>query len=187
MTTLMPPVQDPFLTVPLPSSRDSHRSQGPDHASVSDAMQHRPVAGWQMQRTATIENRVETGGTAADAAVDIMALLGRCLGNFELIVRVLARFRKSGATDVEQIGVAIERSDFASVVAIAHRFKGASGNISAAGLHRVAARMEHLGRDQNARELSGLFAQLRVEWEEFLRFADAFAPPGSASPVQPVK
>jgi HPt (histidine-containing phosphotransfer) domain-containing protein len=117
-----------------------------------------------------------------------MALLGRCLGNFELIVRVLARFRKTGGIDLDHLGHAIDRSDFAEVVAIAHRFKGAAGNISAASLQKISAKMEQLARDKNAAELPELLSQLRVEWEEFLRFADAFAPPGgTVSRVHPVK
>jgi HPt (histidine-containing phosphotransfer) domain-containing protein len=132
-------------------------------------------------------NRTESAGQTAVAAVDIMALLGRCLGNFELIVRVLARFRKTGGTDLDQLGHAIDRSDFAAVVAISHRFKGAAGNISAAGLQKIAAKMEQLARDTNAAELPQLLSQLRIEWDEFLRFADAFAPPGGVSQVHPVK
>jgi len=177
MTTLMTPVQDAVLA--------GHSSLGrPDPTTCGDAMQHRPVAGWQMDRAASSGNRTDASTTAA---VDVMALLGRCLGNFELIVRVLARFRKTGGTDVEQMSEAIDRGDFAAVVAIAHRFKGAAGNISAAGLHKIAAGMEHFGREKNSIELSGLLSQLRIEWGEFLRFADAFAPPGAASHVEPVK
>lgn len=177
MTTLMPPVQDH-------PHAGYGSATGPTATACGDAVQHRPVAGWQMDRTPT----GNPAGQAAVAAVDIMALLGRCLGNFELIIRVLARFRKTGGTDLDHLGHAIERSDFAAVVAIAHRFKGAAGNVSAAGLQKIAAQMEQLSRDKNAAELPGLLSQLRVEWEEFLRFADAFAPPaGVVSQVHPVK
>lgn len=180
MTTLMPPVQDTCHPGLGPSTRRDATASG-------DVLQHRPVAGWQIDRKATPESRTEKADPAVNAAVDVMALLGRCLGNFELIVRVLARFRMTGGTDLEQLGHAIERSDFAAVVEIAHRFKGAAGNISAGGLHRIAAGMEQFGQENNAAGLPGLLSQLRTEWQEFLKFADAFAPPGAASQVQPVK
>jgi HPt (histidine-containing phosphotransfer) domain-containing protein len=151
-----------------------------DETAAIDSTQQRPVAGRQMDHAASPVQRSGLQG-AADTAVDVMALLGRCLGNFELIVRVLARFRKTGDTDIEQLGSAIDRSDFVAVVEIAHRFKGAAGNISATGLHRIAAMLEQLGREQNAVELPGLLAQLKVEWEKFLTFADAFAPPVGAA------
>jgi HPt (histidine-containing phosphotransfer) domain-containing protein len=179
MTTLLPPAKD------APAASLSPLAD-PNVTSTADMTEHRPVAGWQTDRKAAQGDRTETASGAPDAAVDIMALLGRCLGNFELIMRVLARFRKTGGTDLDQLGRVIDQSDFAAVVAIAHRFKGAAGNISAAGLHKIAAGLEQLGRDQNSAELPGQLAQLRAEWEEFLRFADAFAPPDGTSQVQPV-
>jgi HPt (histidine-containing phosphotransfer) domain-containing protein len=181
MTTLMTSVQHASPT-----------SHGPlaahDAKSAVDASQHRPLPGWKMDRPAPAAERSDSADAAAtDAAVDIMALLGRCLGNFELIMRVLARFRKSGGGDIEQLALAIEKSDFTAVVDISHRFKGAAGNISAAGLHKVAAGMEQFGREQNLAQLPGLLSQLQVEWAAFLRFADAFAPPGGVTPANPVK
>jgi HPt (histidine-containing phosphotransfer) domain-containing protein len=180
MTTMMPPAQNASLASHGPLALPNAKSSG-------DAMQHRPVAGWQMDRTAIPVERTDMAGGAPDTAVDIMTLLGRCLGNFELIVRVLARFRKTGGTDVEQLALAIQKSDFAAVVEITHRFKGAAGNISAAGLQKIVAGMEQFGRDQNAVELPGLLSQLQVEWAAFLRFADAFAPPGCVTHVNPVQ
>src|SRR5689334_10507171 len=61
------------------------------------------------------------------APVDLMALLARCMGNMNLIVRVLARFRDTGCADLEQLAGAIDRHDFAAVAEIAHRLKGAAG------------------------------------------------------------
>src|SRR5882724_922803 len=123
MTTLVPPAQDAGLADHGPSAM-------PPATSCANDTQHRPVAGWQTNRPGASGERADNTDGAADAAVDIMALLGRCLGNFELIMRGLARFRKTGSTDVEQLGRAINQSDFDAVVEIAHRFKGASGNIS---------------------------------------------------------
>jgi HPt (histidine-containing phosphotransfer) domain-containing protein len=139
-----------------------------------------------MERQGSAGPQMDPARAAADSAVDVMALLGRCLGNFELIVRVLARFRKTGTADLEHLACAIDRSDFAAVIEIAHRFKGAAGNTSAAGLQTIAAGLEQLGREQNAAALADLLAQLQAEWEKFLKFADAFAPAGGASQLHPV-
>jgi HPt (histidine-containing phosphotransfer) domain-containing protein len=147
-----------------------------------DAASHRPVPGGYGHAV----SRTDAQNSAGEPAVDIMALLGRCLGNFELIVRVLARFRKTGGADLEQMRCAIERSDFAAVVEISHRFKGAAGNISAASLHRIAAAIEQLSREQNAQDLPALLSQLADEWDKFLRYADAFAPTVGAPQVHPV-
>src|SRR5436190_13744159 len=168
-----------MTTLTTPAQNASLAGQGPlDEIPCPDATQHRPVAGWQKDHTAATAERTRMAGGATSAAVDVMALLGRCLGNFELIVLVLSRFRKTGSADIVQLEVAIDHSDYAAVVEIAHRFKGASGNISATVLHKIAASMEQCARDKNADELPGVLSQLRAEWTEYLRFADAFAPPG---------
>ena len=123
----------------------------------------------------------EATSAAGAPAVDVMALLGRCLGNIELVVRVLDRFRKTGCTDLEQLEQAVERSDYDAVVQIAHRFKGAAGNTSAPALHKIAAALEQRGRERNGAELCDALAQLRSEWEDFIRFAEAFAPAAGAT------
>lgn len=116
-------------------------------------------------------------GNGADAtAVDLMAVLARCLGNIDLVVRVLSKFRNTGTADLAQIEMAIERSDFRAVAEIAHRFKGAAANVSASRLHVTATYLEELGREQNGAELRDVFNQLNAEWESFVRFAYAFAP-----------
>src|SRR5579872_3307599 len=113
MTTLMPPAADGALTAERGSAAVTAAT------AFVDPMVQRPMPGGYVPASA----RKEAPHSAAEPAVDIMALLGRCLGNFELIVRVLARFRKTGGADLEQLGGAVERSDFAAVVEISHRFK----------------------------------------------------------------
>jgi len=121
-------------------------------------------------------------------AVDLMALLARCLGNIDLIVRVLTRFKNTGSADIDHLGQAIEHSDLDAVVDISHRLKGAASNVSAAGLQRIAAEMEQLARSRKHSELPEAMTHLRREWSEFERYAEAFAPGASAlspSPVRP--
>ena len=64
-------------------------------------------------------------------AVDFMALLGRCLGNFKIVERVIETFRDTGMSDLDQLRTAAEVGDFASIVEISHRLKGAASNVSA--------------------------------------------------------
>lgn len=124
-------------------------------------------------------------GTAAETqecaptTIDMMSLLGRCLGNIDLILRVLASFRNAGRVDLARLQQAVECLDFETVVEVAHRFKGAAGNVSAPGLRKIAVTMERLGRDRNGMALELALTQFRSEWEEFVRCADAFAPAAS--------
>ena len=109
-------------------------------------------------------------------AVDFMALLGRCLGNFKIVERVIATFRDTGKSDLNQLQMAIQNGDLAAVVEISHRFKGAASNVSAGGLVELLMRTELSGREQDHGELTQILVELQSEWDAFLRFAQVFAP-----------
>ena len=109
-------------------------------------------------------------------AVDFMGLLGRCLGNFKMVERVLGAFREAGLADLQQLQVVLENCDFKTAAEIAHRFKGAAGNVSATELHLCARQMEALALEGNGSELNVAFERLQQEWVEFERFATAFLP-----------
>lgn len=115
----------------------------------------------------------------AAPAIDLMSLLGRCLGNIDLILRVLSSFRNAGKIDFARLEQALERADFETIVEVAHRFKGAAGNVSAPGLRKIAIALEQSGREHNGAAVEQSLNEFRVEWEEFVRCADAFAPAAS--------
>lgn len=117
-------------------------------------------------------------------AVDVMSLLGRCLGSIPLTTRVLSKFCETGYSDLEQLGIASEEEDFTNAAEIAHRFKGSASNVSAPGLHALAARAEQLGREQDSTGLNETLDQLREEWDRFLQYARAFTPEACASTCQ---
>lgn len=154
--------------------------------SLADLLAFVDAAQQQRAESAGVGDAGGQSGTANGAApaVDLMALLARCLGNIDLIVRVLTRFRNTGSADIDHLGQAIENSDLDAVVEISHRLKGAASNVSAAGLQRIAAEMEQLARSLNQTDLPDAMDQLRREWNEFERYADAFAPAvGAAAPA----
>jgi len=108
--------------------------------------------------------------------VDFMALLGRCLGNFKMVEKVLATFRDTGWSDLCQLEEAVNLSNFQAIEEVSHRFKGAASNVSATGLRELLARVEQFGREQNCAELTAILPQLRSEWEDFRRYAEVFVP-----------
>lgn len=110
------------------------------------------------------------------SAVDFMALLGRCLGNFKIVERVITTFRETGESDLHELEMAIEEEDYSLVMEISHRLKGASSNVSATGLAKLLLRAEVSGRERNRGELMQVLADLKSEWELFMTFARAFVP-----------
>lgn len=113
------------------------------------------------------------GGTPA---VDFLSLLGRCLGNFKILERVLVKFHETGLSDLNQLQSAIEDANYSLVVDTAHRFKGAASNVSAVVLTQILAQIEQLGFEQKQAELMAAITELRDAWHTFLQFVQAMAP-----------
>ena len=109
-------------------------------------------------------------------SVDFLSLLGRCLGNFKILERVLVKFHETGWSDLNQLQAAIEDSDFQLVVDVAHRFKGAASNVSAMVLTRILGEIEQYGVEQKPAELAAALEELRTAWHTFLQFVQAMAP-----------
>jgi HPt (histidine-containing phosphotransfer) domain-containing protein len=117
-----------------------------------------------------------TNTTDGASTIDFMSLLGRCLGNFKIVERAIATFRDAGWSDLNQLQAALEQQDFAAVVEVAHRFKGAASNVSAVGLAKLLLQAERAGRDRDLIELTSVVTDLRVAWDGFQRVVDALAP-----------
>lgn len=103
-------------------------------------------------------------------AVDVMALMGRCLGNFKIVERVLSMFLVTGKSDLNQLQVAIESQDFEAIAEFSHRFRGASSNVSATKLCEIISSIEQQARSRNDEELPSLLTQLHSEWEDVERY-----------------
>lgn len=121
--------------------------------------------------------------SSSTQAVDTMALLGRCLGNFKMVERVLTTFRTTGATYLDELHQAIETADFPATADISHKFHGAATNVSATGLQEILKNAERLAREQCDAELRTILNRLHPAWEEFERYSQALAPAsGNTSP-----
>jgi HPt (histidine-containing phosphotransfer) domain-containing protein len=132
--------------------------------------EQRPKGRSQMSSSEALKN---PSGTQA---VDTMALLGRCLGNFKMVERVLTTFRTTGATYLDELHQAIETADFPAAADISHKFHGAASNVSATGLQEILKNAERLAREQCETELRTILNRLRPAWEEFERYSQALAP-----------
>ena len=125
--------------------------------------------------------------TAAPPSVDLMALLSRCLGNMQMVERVLSMFSQTGRADLDRLRSAVETLDFGAIEEVTHRLKGAASNVSAARLRELLIRGEQLGRQQNVAELTPLLDELESEWTEFERYARAFRPPAGGQSHGPAR
>ena len=83
-------------------------------------------------------------GPSPAEVLDLQGLSDRCLGNLELAQRVLDKFEQRLPAELAELERVAELGDAAKIALVAHRIKGNSSNISAAGLQQAAAEIEDL-------------------------------------------
>jgi len=125
----------------------------------------------------------ERGPTRAPAdVVDFQSLLKRCLGKGELAEKLFAKFRSRLPDELNQLEVALKRGDCDEVASLAHRLKGAAGNLSAEPLRELAANLEDLGRSGKLESVEIWMDRLRFEGGRILDHARPHSSGISAAP-----
>jgi HPt (histidine-containing phosphotransfer) domain-containing protein len=89
------------------------------------------------------------------------------MGRAELLERVLQTFQRHFGHDLEQLEDDYRAANAVEVANVAHRMKGASANVSALELSRIASEIERLARLGNLNEMTPLLHDLRQEWTRF--------------------
>jgi HPt (histidine-containing phosphotransfer) domain-containing protein len=100
--------------------------------------------------------------------LDVQGLSDRCLGNLELVERVLSRFETHLPRELAELERLMEVGDTDQLTLAAHRIKGSSSNVSAAGLQRVAAEIEDLTRAGRVEDIPAKFRNLREQWQRYV-------------------
>jgi signal transduction histidine kinase/CheY-like chemotaxis protein len=95
--------------------------------------------------------------------IDYRALLERCLNKPELAARLLRLFVEQAALDVTAIVTSVEQKNAAALSAAAHRLKGASANVAAETMRRIASELEGLGSRGDVTAARALLQPLEAE------------------------
>jgi HPt (histidine-containing phosphotransfer) domain-containing protein len=101
----------------------------------------------------------------ADLPFDLASLEDRCSGNRELMERLVMRFAEQAGKMVEELQESVAAHDADALARVAHKLKGAAGNLSADAIQDAASRLEQLGREEAVREAADSMSQLRDEVE----------------------
>ena len=86
--------------------------------------------------------------------IDLDSLAARCLGNVQLVERILNKFTAQLEVELETLEKALEARDAEAFRAIAHRLKGMSANVEAWPLHRCAQEAEERAGSDDLEELA---------------------------------
>jgi len=104
----------------------------------------------------------------AAAVFDIDDLMHRCMGNIDFAQRILARFQETGDVNLSSLEEAVTAENTETVAQLAHRFKGASANAAAPGVHACAAQLEQAARQHSLTEIPVHLESLKQEWFRFV-------------------
>jgi HPt (histidine-containing phosphotransfer) domain-containing protein len=95
--------------------------------------------------------------------IDLEALKARCLGNLDLVDRVLAKFTGQVDADLDELDRAIHDQNPAKAAQLAHRIKGIAGSVEARQLYADASRAEQRALANCLAELPGELERLRSD------------------------
>jgi HPt (histidine-containing phosphotransfer) domain-containing protein len=113
--------------------------------------------------------------------LNLNELVDRCLGNLEFVERLLEQFENLLQRDVATITQAAGARDLDTICQIAHRIKGASANVAAPALVKVAAEIEVAAKDADFDTIWSRLPVLTAERDRFRRSTPRFdltaAPP----------
>ncbi len=106
-------------------------------------------------------------GPSKPEVLDLQGLCDRCMGNLDLVQRVLDKFEQRLPEELAELERVLELGDAAEIALVAHRIKGNSSNISAGALQQAAAEIEDLSRAGRVAEISARLPNLREQWERY--------------------
>jgi HPt (histidine-containing phosphotransfer) domain-containing protein len=106
--------------------------------------------------------------------LNLNELVDRCLGNLEFVERLLEQFEKLLARDVSVITQAAGARDLDTICQISHRIKGASANVSAPALVKVASEIEAAAKDADFDTIWSRLPVLSAERDRFGRSTPRF-------------
>ncbi len=91
--------------------------------------------------------------SATDEVLDLEDLKARCLGNMDLVERVLAKFTGQLDRDLEDLEGAVRAGDSPLAAQLAHRIKGIAASVAARSLFDNAASTEECALENELTEL----------------------------------
>jgi len=122
-----------------------------------------------------IPGRPAPCGYSNAEVLDLQRLSDRCMGNLDLVERVLEKFEQRLPGELAELEHVLTTGDAAKVTLVAHRIKGNASNISAGGLQQAAAEIEELSRAGRVADVPARLRNLREQWQ---RYVDCRAPTG---------
>lgn len=118
----------------------------------------------------------------SDYVIDHKDLLTRCMGNSQFAARILDAFQRQLNADLDELDAAIRAEDPTQVAVIAHRVKGASSNVSAHQLNKLATSIGEWAKNRQIEHLQSSRQSIREAQQDFIQSAEEFTALARTSP-----
>jgi HPt (histidine-containing phosphotransfer) domain-containing protein len=110
-----------------------------------------------------------------EAPIDTAALLARCLGNTDLVSRLLKAFEPEIGKDLQRLEQAFRAGNGGEVADFAHAIKGSAANLSADALASLARELENAARHGEWQSRGELIEGIRNEFHRCLEALPALS------------
>jgi len=100
-----------------------------------------------------------------DFPIDIDDVLNRCMGNVQLLGRLLDKFQEDSAKNLQALSELVGNNKAPELARMAHGIKGVAANLSAGKLRDLAAQLESMGRDGQLDLAAQCLDKLRTEMQ----------------------
>ena len=142
-----------------------HPGQSPDPDPRNDApdtSRAQPLASTPPHPAATEDD------DAAPLPFNVERVLNRCMGNVQLLEKMLDKFQERSLRDLEDLARFVSEGNAAQAATLAHALKGAAANLSAERVKEVAADIEAMGRSQRLDAAPDQIDRLKSELDRCL-------------------
>jgi len=106
---------------------------------------------------------------------DIDQSLSTVGGDVNLLIELNTIFKKDYQEQLDSLKKAVEENDFEQIIKVAHRFKGALGNLGSLKGYEIAKKIEFKGRDNDESEIKELIEELEFQIQKIINFIDSKA------------
>jgi len=108
--------------------------------------------------------------------MDVDALIERCMGNIDFVMRVLDRFQQRFPEELDELEEAASLRDAQRIAMLAHRIKGESATASASKMQQTLDEIEEMSLSGRVEEIPVRIKQLRGEWAVYRDYSASHLP-----------
>ena len=106
--------------------------------------------------------------TRLPPAINMPALIERCMGNVEFALKLLKEFESTGHERATDINQSVANADFAAIKRFAHGLQGVAGMLDAERLCELAGELNAAAHVRDVPRVTSLANQLETEMQRCL-------------------